>query len=282
VCRGEVTKITSFNELRVYKGVENAIYICFETYRGRLYRHEQNYASTSNVLKKNHIQYIYFDVDDTLLDHKSAEKAGLIETRETLGFLQEVSPGRLIDTYHSNNARLWKDYGVGLIERPFLEESRFSWTLRDLGIPPHNWQIMRDEYMKNYEKHWTWVDGAHEALGLLSGRYPVGFLTNGFSEIQQRKAERFDLMLISENYIISEDVGFMKPMPGIFEFATRLAGVQPGNILYVGDSYISDITGGANYGWKTAWYNPTGKADIDKLADLDFKSFKELENFLGV
>jgi putative hydrolase of the HAD superfamily len=233
-------------------------------------------------VKRNQIKYIYFDVDDTLLDHKHAEKAGLLETRDVLKILRDVHPQRLVDTYHANNARLWKDYGAGLIERPFLEESRFSWTLRDLGISVQHWQLMRDEYMKNYEKHWIWIDGAHEALGIISGNYPVGFLTNGFSEIQQRKAERFALTLVSENYIISEDVGFMKPMPGIFEFATRAAGVPAENILYVGDSYESDVAGGAGYGWKTAWFNPAKKPDTDGLADFIFGEFKELEELLGV
>jgi HAD superfamily hydrolase (TIGR01549 family) len=233
-------------------------------------------------VKKTQIEYIYFDVDDTLLNHKHAERAGLMQTKDRLKFLQEISYDRLISAYHANNARLWKDYGAGLIERPFLEESRFSWTLRDLGMPTHHWQAMREEYMNNYEKHWIWIEGAHEALGLISGKYPIGFLTNGFSEIQQRKAERFNLMLISENYIISEDVGFMKPMPGIFEYATRQAGVPAQNILYVGDSYISDIQGGSGYGWKTAWYNPKGVSDQHGVANFIFGGFKELEVYLGV
>lgn len=222
---------------------------------------------------KKDIRYIYFDIDDTILDHKSAERAGLQDTHDNLEFLQPIPLQELWDVYHSNNKKLWKDYGAGRIDREFLEHSRFAWTLRDLGIETSNTTKMRETYMQYYEDHWEWIPGAKEALAVLSKQYSVGFLTNGFAEVQQKKAEKFGLFDLTENYIISENVGFMKPMPGIFEYATRMAEVQPEEILYVGDSFISDIEGGSAFGWKTAWFTNSQDASQTKKATFAFDDF---------
>jgi len=225
---------------------------------------------------KQRPKFLYFDIDDTILDHKSAERAALHDTRLALPELAGIDVERLQQVYHLNNARLWKDYGAGNIDRAFLEENRFAWTLRDLGVTGLSPDEMRQVYMRQYARHWTWIPGARQALTTLIKWYPIGFLTNGFAEIQHAKAEQFQLHDFSQVYLISEEIGFMKPQPGIFEFATRQAGVHPHEILYVGDSFESDIVGGGAFGWRTAWF--TGQTDVAKTtqATLVFDDFTRL------
>jgi putative hydrolase of the HAD superfamily len=234
------------------------------------------------MTKKTKIEFIFFDIDDTILDHKSAERAALRNTHNQLNCFKGTDADLLLDVYHRINAGLWKDYGAGRIDRQFLEESRFAWTLRDLGIEPHQSTLFRETYMELYEKHWTWVPGARDALSEIHKAFSIGFLTNGFTEIQQRKAERFDLYSLSDHYIISEEAGFMKPMPGIFEFATRSVGVSPENILYVGDSFISDIQGGSAFGWNTAWFTQEVDSDKQRKATFHFSEYKSLLKYLNI
>ncbi|MCC5925200.1 MAG: HAD-IA family hydrolase [Bacteroidetes bacterium] len=228
------------------------------------------------------IEFIFFDIDDTILDHKAAERAALRDTQSQLKCFTEVGISELQDVYHRINAGLWKEYGAGRIDRAFLEESRFSWTLRDLGIDQIHSPTFRQTYMQLYEHHWQWVPGAREALSEIHKHFPIGFLTNGFTEIQQKKGERFDLYALTDAYIISEEVGFMKPMPGIFEFATRQVGFAPEQILYVGDSFISDIQGGASFGWETAWFTRENDAAKLKKASFYFNDYKSLLNYLNI
>jgi len=225
---------------------------------------------------KNSIKFIYFDIDDTILDHKSAERSALRDTRDSLPLLQDIAIEELWNHYHQNNKRLWIEYGAGRISREILENNRFEWTLRDLGQDINKAEELRHVYMKFYEKHWTWVPHAKEILTILSAQYPVGFLTNGFAELQREKARRFNLDTLSEFYIISEEVGFMKPAAGIFEYATRVVKCNPEEILYVGDSFISDIMGGASYGWKTAWFTYLPNPSEAKIADIVFDDFRLL------
>ena len=128
--------------------------------------------------------------------------------------------------------------------------------------------------------HWHWVEGAEEALKDLSRRYRVGFLTNGFSETQKLKVRHFGLDRISDHIVISEDVGVMKPDPRIFKHATKLAGVDAASILYVGDSWTSDIQGGSAVGWNTAWYVKDPNGEEAKKAAFVFSDFSELTVWL--
>lgn len=229
---------------------------------------------------KNFVKFVYFDVDDTLLDHKSAERAALQDTRGELVYLQSTEIEKIWDMYHLNNARLWKDYGAGKINRQFLENSRIEWTLKDLGIDIGYTEEVRRVYLNYYKKHWNWIQGAQESLLIIAKKYPVGFLTNGFSEIQRSKSEAFDLERFSSVYIISEDVGHMKPNPEIFDYATRMANVKPHEILYVGDSFHSDIEGGASFGWKTAWFTSDPDPVKARKPDFVFGDYSKLTSFL--
>lgn len=232
----------------------------------------------SSVNRK--IKFVFFDIDDTILDHKSAERAALQDTRDSLPFMLDIEVEDLWNYYNQNNKRLWNEYGAGRINRETVENSRFEWTLRDLGLDIHEAQNMREIYMQFYEKHWIWVEHARQALMEISAIYPIGFLTNGFVEVQRAKAVRFELEALTEFYIISEEAGFMKPSPGIFEFATRSVKLDPHEILYVGDSFTSDIEGGASYGWKTAWFTFQPDPSQAEVADIVFDDFRKLPGLI--
>jgi putative hydrolase of the HAD superfamily len=48
--------------------------------------------------------------------------------------------------------------------------------------------------------------------------------------------------------VTSQDAGFTKPQPEIFQYALKRAGVQPAEAVYVGDQYQVDIGGAKNAG----------------------------------
>ena len=202
------------------------------------------------------IRFIYFDLDDTLLDHRAAERSALADC--TAHFEQHFNGHDLVhvqDTYHEHNAPLWRDYGAGRIGREDLERLRFARLLKALAIETIASEAVGDYYLQRYTKHWTWTEGAEAAFHALADRFPVGLLTNGFAEIQHAKLDRFPTLRDrAEALVISEEVGAMKPSPAIFAHATEAAGVAPDEILYVGDSLHSDVEGGRGFGWQVAWY----------------------------
>ena len=227
-------------------------------------------------------KFIYFDLDDTLLDHKSAERAALKDAFEHYSFFNGMALDQLRKTYELINAKLWDQYNHGKIDRDELQRNRFKYTLEQLDLDGDKYEEVGSYYMDCYANHWQWMDGASKAYDRIRSHFQVGVITNGFSETQKKKFNRFDLHKTANHLIISEDVGVMKPQPGIFKYATELADCDPDDILYVGDSYNSDIQGGSSYGWNTAWYKSDPDPEISKEADFIFAEFEDLCELLEV
>ncbi|HKI46956.1 MAG TPA: HAD family hydrolase [Balneolales bacterium] len=224
--------------------------------------------------------FIYFDLDNTLLDHTSAERAAQAETYEHFSFLHDIPLEKWLDTYHEVNVDLWDKYGKHEIERAYLQRHRFEDTLAALGLDTSGWEPVARFYINRYEDYWQWIDGAKTGYELIRKKYPTGILTNGFLELQQKKFKRFGFYEMAKELVISEEVGYMKPQPEIFAHATRRTGLKPEQILYVGDSLTSDIRGGSSYGWKTAWYTPNGIPTQTNEADFVFEDFGKLVEWL--
>jgi putative hydrolase of the HAD superfamily len=249
-------------------------------------RHTGLFDSAQNISKIVPVRlkkpkFIYFDLDDTLLDHKKAEKNGLIDVHLHFDEVRKVDINKLIEVYHQINRGLWEEYGAGKIDRKILHRRRFEETFEALGIPTDLYDEAGKVYMNYYRNHWEWVDGAEEAFRQIQQNFETGLITNGFAETQWMKIEQFGFRDKLRHIVISEEVGIMKPNPGIFDHATDLVGVERDQILYIGDSYHSDIRGGKSAGWKVAWF--TRESDREKLetADLSFDDFRVLVDQLS-
>ncbi|MTI89131.1 MAG: HAD-IA family hydrolase [Balneolaceae bacterium] len=227
-------------------------------------------------------QFIYFDLDDTLLNHKKAEQAGLRDVHQHFEMFNGISEEKLVDTYHHINKGLWEEYGRGEIDRHILHRRRFEETFRELGVDESKYEEAGITYMNYYRNHWEWIEGAKAAYEKIAEAYPVGIITNGFAETQRLKITQFELERTASHIVISEDLGVMKPHPQIFDHSTELAGVSRGSILYVGDSLTSDVKGGTKAGWQVAWYTLGPIEQGRQLADLVFDDFEELQRVLGV
>ena len=227
-------------------------------------------------------EFIYFDLDDTLLNHKKAEQNGLADVHDHFEEFSDISLKTLVDTYHHINKGLWEEYGRGEIDRHILHRRRFEETFRELGIRTELYEEAGKVYMQYYRNHWEWIDGAEEAYQSIAQKYEVGIITNGFAETQWMKIDQFGFRESARHIVISEEVGVMKPQPKIFDHSTELAGVDRDKILYVGDSPTSDVKGGLNAGWMVAWYKSNPTELEATLPDLVFDDFSVLMKELGI
>ncbi len=225
-------------------------------------------------------KFIYFDLDDTLLDHKKAEQAGLADVHQHFDVFSDIDLDKLVDVYHHINKGLWEEYGRGEIDRHILHRRRFEETFVELGVDAAMYEEAGKVYMNYYRNHWEWVEGAKEAYDAIAEKYPVGIITNGFAETQWLKIEQFGFKETARQIVISEEVGVMKPHPKIFDHSTELVGVERESILYVGDSPTSDVKGGKSAGWQVAWFTSNPIESTSELADLVFDDFDDLLNAL--
>ena len=230
---------------------------------------------------------VVFDLDDTLLDHRHAERSALADLhREHADALGHHTLGHVQATYHAHNVPLWRDYGRGDITADDLKRLRFEHTLAALGVGLDA-AAFGQRYLDRYADHWTWTPGAEAAFHAIADRYPVAILTNGFSEQQRAKLARMPALAERSRAVwIAEEVGAWKPSPDVFAHATRdlsaALGVDlaPGDVLYVGDSYHSDVLGGTGSGWRVAWFR--GDAERTVEGAWPFETWDELVRALQI
>lgn len=217
------------------------------------------------------VQFVYFDLDDTLLDHRTAEKAALADCcADHAAHFNGHDLGHVQETYHRHNVPLWKQYAAGEIGRADVQRLRFERLLAEFDIDLDA-ATFGQAYMQHYAQRWQWMAGAERAFHTVAERFPVGILTNGFADAQHAKLDRFPAMRErSDALVISEEVGVMKPHPAIFAHATEQAGVEAEQILYVGDSLHSDVEGGHGAGWQVAWFRGDASLRNDVLTFEDW------------
>jgi HAD superfamily hydrolase (TIGR01549 family) len=230
------------------------------------------------------IAFVYFDLDDTLLDHQAAERAALADVRRQFqDALGHASVATVQATYHKHNAPLWEQYADGAIGKATLQRQRFVRLLEALDADHLDPETVGAYYLKRYAHHWQFMPGAEAAFQAVAAHYPVGILTNGFVETQRQKLSRFPgLRDRSEAIVISEETGHLKPDPRVFTHATDAAGVAPEEVLYVGDSRRSDVGGGTRAGWQVAWYAVRANDPDDERPVLTFEAWPALLQRLGV
>jgi FMN hydrolase / 5-amino-6-(5-phospho-D-ribitylamino)uracil phosphatase len=113
---------------------------------------------------------------------------------------------------------------------------------------------------------------ALEVLELLAREYTLGALTNGNADIYKTDAgEYFDFAFLAE------EVGASKPAPDMFQAAIEAAGVEPQQIIHVGDNPEHDIAGARQLGMHTVWMNSQDQEwPGDHRADQEIDNLQQL------
>ena len=204
---------------------------------------------------------LFFDLDDTLLDHRGAEEAAQRGTFAAFGALfGGLEFGSWLAAYRETNGRLWASYGRGEIGREELHRRRFADPLAAFGLDHGVAEEVGASYLERYRRAWRLNQGAEELLAAAAEVGEVGVLSNGFRELQRAKIARFELERWVRHIVLSEEVGAMKPAREIFDAAVLAAcGTEGGNgrrKVYVGDHFATDVVGAKGAGWLPVFYNP--------------------------
>lgn len=210
------------------------------------------------------IKYILFDAANTLI-HKPSIWKGFEDV-----FLKNNIHFHLDDIKRKHKLRSEIIHFPDKTSADFYEKFN-SAVLIDLGIEPT--KSLLDEIFKACT-YLPW-EKFSDTEGLSELPHKKGVISNFNSNLKDKLHEMFGDLF--GEIIVSEEEGIAKPHLKFYELAIKKIGVNPKNILYIGDSIRLDI-------------EPAEKAGINALLiDRDnvypnFKkrinSLKELEHFL--
>lgn len=221
---------------------------------------------------------ILLDVDGTLLDFKQAETDGMRVVLKAYGF--EPTQDRL-NLYHQINEQAWAAFERGEVTKEQLVSGRFVDFFGKLGKKVDGSKA-EELYRAQLDSSAVLIDGALEICGYLKERYELYIVTNGTSSTQYKRLAASGLDQFVKDIFVSEDAGSQKPQKKYFEYCfSRISGIQPHEMLLVGDSISSDILGGFRAGTATCWYNPQRLPAKEWIRpDYEIQELRQLKTFL--
>ena len=229
-----------------------------------------------------------FDLDDTLVDTRSAWRAGFGEAVvPLLERLPALSISGSIDSLHER----CRSYIAEEQRRAGDAEWSHEWNRRafrrllgenggSVAQADAAWRLAADVT----PRHLHMFEDVLPTLEYLGGHYRLGLISNGLAGDQRPKIDRFDLARFFSVVVISEEVGLRKPNPAIFKLALSGLGVSGQFAAYVGDNPAHDVVGAHAAGLAAIWLRrPGGWHDAvgGTEPEAELSSLAELPELLG-
>ncbi len=224
------------------------------------------------------IEFLFLDLDDTILDFHKAERVALSKTLRDFG----IEPTEaVLDRYHLINKSHWEMLERGELTRPQVLTGRFGTLFRELGRNADP-EAVAEDYEGNLGiGHW-FLPGSEAAVQSLSRKYKLYLASNGTASVQHGRLTSAGLYPWFREVFISQEIGYNKPSKEYFDACfARIPGFCRERALMVGDSLTSDILGGIRAGIRTCWVNP-GHAPVrpDIRPDYEIERLSQLEGLL--
>lgn len=214
-------------------------------------------------------EYIFIDLDETLLDFHRAEKEAVAVTLSHFGI--EPTEAALA-LYSKLNIAQWKLLEQQKLTLPKVKHRRFELLFAELGCAASP-TAAAEFYEQRLAEGAYPLPGAEDALKALCGGYRLFLASNGTKCVQERRLFKTGFGKYFEKSFVSEEIGFFKPDSRYFEACfAQIDGFDKAKAVMVGNSLSSDIAGGRNAGIRTVWLNRFGaenKSEITPDYEID-------------
>ena len=223
------------------------------------------------------MEFLFLDLDDTILDFHKAERIALSKTIRDFG----VEPTEeVLNRYHVINKWHWEQLELGKMTRDQVLKYRFKALFTELGL-----NVDAADCAAVYEKNLSighyFLPGAEEAVDALSKKYRLFLASNGTASVQKGRMTSANLYRFFEQVFVSQEIGHNKPSKEYFSACfARIPGFDITKAMMVGDSLSSDIKGGIQAGMKTVWVNPRHEDCGSIKPDHEIEALSQLEGLL--
>ena len=239
-------------------------------------------AEETTTAQAGDLKAIFFDVNGTLWDsHGCALHVMEILLPQYTPPLPAEDPGEIIRRFNVVFFELPRKQHVR-DRQPFSTLKRFAALLASLDVRERG---LAEKMARFYDsarrlvmRQFLHLD-AHRVLTELGRRgLQRGVIMDGAPARQRHLIGTLGLEPYLEHVVYGEVEGYSKPDVRLFRRALELAQVQPGQMLYVGDSPLTDLLGAARAGIPTVWFN-TGRRRLPKdwpMPDFSVSTLSEV------
>jgi putative hydrolase of the HAD superfamily len=221
------------------------------------------------------IRAVVFDLDDTLVDHSGAARAGFASWLATLG-TTPLPTAECEALWFALEARDYERYLAGELSftgqrRSRLREFRLQLGLADLD--DHELDVVYTGYLAAYTRAWRAHDDAVPTLHRVrDAGLATAVLTNGDQDQQEAKLRATGLLPLSGPVFASSSLGAAKPSPDAYDKVAAALGLSPTELLMVGDHPVNDVSGAREAGWSALHLDRSGLSTgaIATLGDVSW------------
>ena len=223
-------------------------------------------------------EFLFLDLDDTILDFQKAEHIALSKTLESFGL---TPTEEVLKRYNQINRAHWEALERKEMTRAQVLLGRFQMLFAEFQLDVDPERVART-YEHNLGIGHYFLPGAEEAVERLSKKYKLYLASNGTASVQKGRLTSANLYRFFQKVFVSQEIGANKPSIEYFErcFA-QIPDFDKSKAIIVGDSLTSDILGGQNAGIATCWVNPHHKQGREDIrVDYEIEALSQLEALL--
>jgi putative hydrolase of the HAD superfamily len=199
---------------------------------------------------------LLFDLDDTIVSfdrHSAPAWRHVCETaaarcgRDAAVLYGEIQ--RVSDAYWDDPER----HRLGRLDLDNTRRRLVREAFAGLGIDAGPADEVTNAFIALREGLIEMFPGAKEALVELARTHRLALITNGESNKQRAKIDRFALAPLFERIFIEEEIGFGKPDPRVFHHGLAAMQTRPADCCMIGDNLSWDIAAPQSLGIFTIW-----------------------------
>ena len=223
------------------------------------------------------IKYLFFDLDETLIDIKKAQNIAIESLFNLYNFDKRTKLDAFIKKWDDLTDFHYKFYTTKQISYEEQRRRRIidlfkTYDITLLSEPIDIYNI----YLKEFENAWTVYDDVIDTLQeLKSNNYILGVISNGDYNQQVQKMQKVGIYEMFDYINTSSQFKYSKPDPKIYETIFKMHNIAYDNICFVGNSYKKDILPCRQLGIKTILidrkgidYNDPELIKVDTLKDI--------------
>ncbi|MFV0394355.1 MAG: HAD family hydrolase [Coprobacillaceae bacterium] len=207
---------------------------------------------------------IFIDLDDTLINFGGVTRESWRLTCEKM--ISEypdisIDPVNLANKITNISDAYWADEDIrpkGNVDYRKLRTEIISQACRELNIVISKDALayLLDSYAFNKEEAIYLFPNVYETLKTLREKgHKLVLITNGNSERQRGKIERFDLEKYFDLILIEGEQEFGKPDIRVYEKAIDFCEISKNQACMVGDNYLWEVETPIKYGMNGVWVN---------------------------
>lgn len=219
----------------------------------------------ARTLEATAVTAVLFDVDDTLVDTRSAF-AHALETVVGEFIPDLTAEGRelMLTTWRADGGGHYRRFTRGEISFREQRHARAIEVHEVVGGPPlvdaevfDHWNSI---YSRAFTQGWTPFEDASAVVGeVLRRGLGIGALTNAGAEQQRAKLEATGFSAHMPLLVTLDTFGVGKPDRRLFLEACRLLGSEPAATIYVGDELDIDARAAHAAGLRGVWLDRPGR-----------------------